>query len=291
MKRLHPATALIRSRRPGLAAALWLCTAVLAGSAHAQGTQAGAENRSTVRLSPQVRELPLGSSTPSIERSAIEKFLTGNRIIEAEAYEAAPYILASVSGNLVIGAGDEVYLRGEWTHGLGSYDIVRTGRVYTDPLTDEVLGLEAVHLGSVSITVQGDDVSQGVVRNSRLELKPGDRLLPRETGNLQHVFHPTRPEADVEGLVIALLGESSLAAQYDAVVLNLGERDGARVGDVLTIYEAGATVTDPTGKAAALLPGKGIGEVLIYRSFEKLSYGLILSSTQPASSDAIVRGQ
>jgi len=250
------------------------------------------ETRTVVRLSPQVRESPLVSVLPAIPRATIEKFLTGNRIIDIGKYESAPYILASASGNLVIGAGDEVYLRGDWSDSASSYDIFRPGTTYTDPLSAETLGLEAIHLGTVNLTADaGDGIRTGIIRNNVRELKAGDRLLLRESEDLQQAFYPVTPDTQISGHVIGLLGDKSMAAQYDAVVVNLGERDGLKVGDILTIYESGAMVRDPINNASTTLPGKETGTVLVYRSFEKLSYALILSSTQPASMNFLVRAQ
>jgi hypothetical protein len=263
---------------------------LLTGPALAQSSDN--ETRTVVRLSPQIRESALGSGVPAIPRATIEKFLTRNRIIDAEEYQTAPYILASTSGNLVIGAGDEVYLRGDWSDSVSSYDIFRPGTIYTDPLNKESLGLEAVHLGTVNLVADaGDGIRTGIIRNNVRELKAGDRLLVRENENLQHTFYPLAPDSEISGQVIGLPGDKRMAAQYDAVVVNLGERDGLKVGDVLTIYESGAIIKDSTTNANTTLPGKETGTVLVYRSFEKLSYALILSSIQPTSMNFLVRAQ
>ena len=282
------------ARLPALARRLLsiACLAVILPASTLMAQPAGGDARETVRLSPQIRELPLGTTALAIPRHTIEKFLTGNRIIEAETQETAPYILSSATENLVIGAGDEVFLTGVWENPLLSYDIFRPGATYTDPVTKEVLGLEAIHLGTVNVEAGAEsDVRRGVIRTTRRELKAGDKLLPREAESLQHTFHPRRPAEEMEGLVIGLLGEKSLAAQYDAVVLNLGERDGVEVGDLFVIYAAGQNVRDPVSKKDTVLPGSESAEVLIYRRFEKLSYGLILNSTRPVSLNFEVRAR
>jgi hypothetical protein len=237
-----------------------------------------------VRLSPQIRELPLGTTALSIPRATIEKFLTGNRIIAADIYETAPYIAASTTGNLVIGAGDEVYLRGDFNTALLNYDLFRPGDTYKDPETGEILGLEAVYLGAIQIHPPvAEDMRTGLIRSTRRELKAGDRLLPRSNENLQHTFSPTTPEESIDGRIIGILAEKSMAAQYDAVVINRGEREGLRVGDLLGIFEADVAMRDSISGDRISLPGNQVAEVMIYRTFEKLSYGLILNSTRPTS--------
>ena len=65
-------------------------------------------DRPAVRLSPQVRETPLPSPIPAIPRQALAGFLSENRIVDREEFETAPYLLASTTGNLLMGAGHEV---------------------------------------------------------------------------------------------------------------------------------------------------------------------------------------
>ncbi len=267
----------------------WLFSVALSPIAFAQDTNA---NRPVTRLSPQIRELPLSSSVNAIQRATIEKFLTGNRIVDPEIFENAPYILSSTSNNLIFGAGDEVFLRGDWESNLRAYDIYRPGNTYEDPATEELLGMEVIHLGSIDVIAELDDgVRRGVIRNNRMELKAGDRLLPRESSDLQHTFLPRDPVAEINAVIIGLLGDKSLVAQYDAVVINAGERDGLQVGDMLGIYQAGGVIRDPfTNKDVSVL-GNQTGELMVYRNFEKLSYGLILNATQPTSMNFMVRGQ
>ena len=249
-------------------------------------------NRPVTRLSPQIREMPLSSSVNAIQRATVEKFLTGNRIVDSEMFQNSPYILSSTSNNLIFGAGDEVFLRGVWDDNLRAYDIYRPGNTYADPVTDELLGMEVIHLGSIDVVADLDDgVRRGVIRNNRMELKAGDRLLPRESSDLQHIFLPRDPGANVDAVIIGLLGDKSLVAQYDAVIINAGERDGLKVGDLLGIYQAGGVIRDPVTDKDVSVLGNQTGELMVYRNFEKLSYGLILNATQPTSLNFMVRGQ
>jgi hypothetical protein len=243
-----------------------------------------------VRLSPQIREMPLGTMALSIPRATIEKFLTGNRVVSAEAFESAPYIAASATGNLVIGAGDEVFLRGDFDTALLTFDLFRPGATYKHPESGEILGLEAIHLGAVQVHPQvGEQMRSGVIRTTRRELKAGDRLLARSNENLQYTFNPAAPESPIDGRIIGLQADRAMAAQYDAVVINRGEREGLKVGDLLGIFEADVPMRDAVGGGRISLPGRQVGEVMIYRTFEKLSYGLILNSTQPTSTGFVVR--
>lgn len=241
-------------------------------------------DRTTVRLSPQVRETPLLSPIPAIPRQALSGFLSENRIVDKEEFESGPYILASTTGNLLMGAGHEVYLRGD-LDGVGStYEIFRLGAAYVDSENEELLGQEAINLGVANIIAEeGDGMSKALIVSSQEELKAGDRLLPRLGGSIDASYFPKPPEAELGGSVVGLLNRESRAAQFESLIINLGARDGLEVGDLLAIYEAGEMVRDPLTNDRVVLPPTEIGLLLTYRTFEKLSYGVILSLTQPST--------
>ncbi len=239
--------------------------------------------RPTVRLSPQVREAPLLSPIPAIPRQALSGFLVENRIVDIETFESSPYILASAAGNLIVGAGHEVYARGNWENGVNSYDVFRLGVAYEDKENDEFLGQEAINLGSVEIiSDEGGDLRKALIASSKEELKAGDRLLPREASPINPRFFPSTPLGDLKGQIVGLLNNESKAAQFESVVMNLGLRDGLKPGDVLSIYKAGETVRDPVTDGRIELPSTEIGILMTYKIFDKVSYGVILSLTEPA---------
>jgi len=246
-------------------------------------------SRQVVRLSPAVRETPLLNPIPVIPRQALEGFLVENRVVNSEAFEAAPYILSSASGNLIMGAGHEVYVRGEWLSDASSFEIFRLGATYVD---DEgaVLGQEAVNLGTLNIvSIEGDDLKRALIVQSNEELKAGDRLLPAEISRINFNYFPTTPSAELQGTIIGLLNNESQAAQFESAALNLGQANGLEEGDVLSIFREGEEVRDPIARQDVRLPATEIGVLLVYKVFEKMSYGVILSLTQPSAVGDAVR--
>lgn len=240
--------------------------------------------RQVVRLSPQVRESALPSPIPVIPRQALSGFLAENRIVNKAEFEAAPYILSSTTDNLIMGAGHEIFVRGQWHGNINQYEVFRLGAAYMETGSKEILGQEAIRLGTINILAdEGNGLKRAVIQSSNEELKAGDRLLPRESNLIDPSFFPTVPVQEIEGQIIGLLDKESQAAQFDSIVLNRGSRDGLQVGDVLTIERALASVRDPVSGKTVALPASEIGMVLTYRTFEKLSYGVILSLTQPAA--------
>lgn len=261
-------------------------------------------NRTEVTLGPEIREETLASAIPAIPLEAIENSFTRNRIVTQAEYDAAPYIVGNLGNNLAIGTGDEVYARGIWPAGTSSFEVYRAGRHFMDESGDVELGLELEYLGFASISEnEAVDLNRMLINNSSKEIRVGDRLLIREQSRIDATIFPTEPSADLSGRIIAFLGNESLASQLDTVVINLGLNDNLVIGDVLSIQIPGGRMVDEVERSRMTfrerlramwnrdqlqLPGKEVGTLLVYKTFEQLSYAVIISSTEPATLNNLV---
>lgn len=144
-----------------------------------------------------------------------------------------------------------------------------------------MLGYEAKSIATGQVTETNGEVISLQVLRSNTELRQGDRLLPTEDRVINSTFTPSRPEGDVRGKMIAVDSGVNNIGQYNVVVVNRGERDGIKEGNVLAIYKSGGLVRDPYTKELIELPSERAGILMVFRTFEKLSYGLILKATRP----------
>lgn len=237
--------------------------------------------QTTVKLSPTAREIPLPSAIPTIPLNAINAFITESNILAVGALEQAPYV---VSGDerLIMGAGDSIYVRGLMPDSVIEgklFGIYRKGQLYVDPHTKEVLGIEAKSIGTASFLSQDGELSTLVIKNIHEEIRIGDRVLVKEDSHyLTPTFVPTPPATAVEGEIIAVLNGVSQVGQYNVVVLNRGTREGLAVSNVTAIYRKGAIVRDQEQKQLVQLPAQRAGLLMIFRVFEKVSYGLVLEA-------------
>ncbi|MEQ8690468.1 MAG: LysM peptidoglycan-binding domain-containing protein [Pseudomonadales bacterium] len=234
----------------------------------------------TVSLQPQIRATPLESAIPAISLDSIQGFLVQNRVVEPELLDAAPYVVDGEDERLVLGAGDRVYIRGELTDSR-SYSLVRKGPLYVDPQTREVLGREATYIGLATAVAQDGDVATMRVNSTREEIQIGDRVLPTEERRVDANFFPSGPDSEVDGEIISVFSGVSQVGQYDIVVLNRGEREGLVPGNVLAIYKKGALARDRIAKQVIQLPSERAGLLMVFRTFEKLSYGIVLMAERP----------
>ena len=67
------------------------------------------------------------------------------------------------------------------------------------------------------------------------------------------------------------------------IAINLGEQDGIQTGHVLNLLTKGNRLKDTTDPARAVikLPSESNGMAMVFRTFERVSYALILDVRTP----------
>ena len=241
----------------------------------------------TVSLHPEIRSTPLESAIPAIRLDAIQGFLVQNRVVDPSELMAAPYVVQGESERLVLGAGDRLYVRGVLPDSE-SFNIVRRGPLYVDPDSEEVLGQEATYIGLGQAVAQEGDIATMLLQTSREEAQIGDRILSTEERKVDSTFFPSAPSGEINGQIISVFSGVTQVGQYDVVVLNRGEREGLEIGNVMAIYKRGALARDRIANENIRLPSERAGLLMVFRVFEKLSYGLVLLTERPlAVSDEV----
>lgn len=248
------------------------------------------------KMSPEVREIMLEKAIPTIPYAALKPFLTKPRVVGEEVLEQAPYIVSSTDERLISGAGDRMYARRVDEEQGKYYSIFRGGKPYLDPQTKEVLGYEAIYTGDSVVEEMGDPATISLRYTTR-EVLIGDRLLAVADENFDLNYFPRAIETDLQGQIISVFDGVSQVGQYQVVVLNLGEREGVEVGHVVSIHRSGQTIKDSVlaGKyeesyfntknegyedrnATVTLPDEFAGVAMIFNTFEKVSYAVILKA-------------
>ncbi len=235
----------------------------------------------TIKLTPQIRSEPLGSVIPAIPLEHIQSFLVNNRVLTEEEIEASPYILAGDEQHIIMGLDDYMYARGDWSEPHDAYGIYRKGTAYIDPDTKEVLGFAALDLGMGRLDRIDEDIARFKITESKEDIRPGDRMIPTEERKVDSIFYPKSPDTEVSGYILHVFSGVRNVSQYDVVVLNLGERAGMKVGDVLAVHSQGEIVRDKITKEMVKLPAERRGILMVFRTFEKVSYGLVLRAEAP----------
>lgn len=241
-------------------------------------------SRGTVKLSPQVRSTPMIEAVPSIPLGAINAFLLSNRIVDTpEQFDRAPYIVAGNAERVLSGIGDRIYARGDLDPAHSVYGIFRQGKTYTDPVTQEVLGINADEIGGGEIVATEGDISTLMLQRSNQEVRLGDRLFASEGRAINSSFLPSEPGNPINGLIIDVPRGVNQIGVMDVVTVDRGKRDGLIEGNVLAIYKTGETVRDRITGEQVKIPDERAGLLMIFRTYDKLSYGLVLNANRSLS--------
>ncbi|WP_394756227.1 LysM peptidoglycan-binding domain-containing protein [Rhodoferax sp.] len=279
----------------------------LNGRATLRSRPAGSENAplDTVRVSPRTRiELLASDALPTLKSHLIEPFLAEPVIVDENGLSLAPRIVAAQDGRVLLTRGDRAYARGQGAAVLldapgqkqKAYRVFRNATPLKDPVTAEILGYEAQYVGK-ALLVRGESTQASVDKDgkprtdiipatidivaAKEEMRVGDRLLPEPPPQLLS-YAPRAPQNPVNARIVSVYGSAVVnAAQNQVVVINLGTRDGIESGHVLAILKDGARLIDKTDAARPelKLPDERNGLLMVFLTFEKLSYALVLDIT------------
>lgn len=235
------------------------------------------EGTRDVKLSPRVRTEQLDAAINTIPAKMIEPFLARPLLLDDPAeYAAAPRIVAGQDNRVILSGTDIAYAQG--LDAGGTWQSYRLGRTLTDPDTKEVLGYELNYGGELNVK-KLDTISTLVVTKVAEEVLVNDRLMKRnQTPILQYAPHEA--PAGLQGRVIsAHNGVNEIGQNYN-VVINRGQRDGIEVGHVFGIFRAPRMI-EIAAKQLMPLPTEQVGQLIVYRVFNKAAYALVVTATQP----------
>jgi len=250
------------------------------------------ERGGTDRLSPRIRTEPLDQAIQTIPYEIIQAFLSKPSVLDKDTIENAPYIMTSLDGHLVHGAGNEVYVRGADFADSEVYSVMQVGEELRDPDDGDLLGYQGIYVGEGTIVRTGDPATL-FLNSTEREAMDGSKLLPA-VNDFPLYFAPRSPEQPIEGSIIAVFDGVSIVGQYQIVTLNRGSADGLDQGHVLAVYQGGRTERDPFSKGLMFkekvtLPEEYAGLLMVFRVFDEISYGLIVRAESPINVLDMVR--
>jgi len=245
----------------------------------------------TEKLSPRVRESDLESAIPAIPLEVIGAFLSRGSVLQKDEIRKAPYVV-SIRGQHMIGAaGNELYVRGKLAGVDHGYSVVKVGRPLVDPDDGATLGYEGIYVGAGTVRRMGDPATVFLTDSTR-EAVEGDRLVSQQL-NLPAAFVPSAPAGKVEGSIIAVMDGVSQVGQYQVIVINRGSRHGLVPGNVLEVWQAGRQIGDASkpGRISrnVTLPEEKAGLAMVFRSYDRMSYALVMRATSEMHVQDVVR--
>lgn len=235
----------------------------------------------TVKVEPEVHMMDMANVIPAIPQQVIEPFLSQPLVVEEGMLANAPRIVATQNNQTLSGDHDVAYVTGMKAGAGTLWQIFRPGGVLKDPVTQEELGREAVFLGTARVVAQGDPATVRVI-NAKQETGKDDLLVKAPLPEI--VNYPMhRPDGAVSARVISNYGEYTASGKYSIIAISGGKKNGVDVGQVLALSRTGATITDRyQGETRdVVLPDERLGLAYVFRTFDRVSYAIVMEANQP----------
>ena len=252
--------------------------------------QPGLQRGDSARVLPRVRSQPLEAAVTTIPYETVAAFMSKPSVLDKDSIKNAPYVLATRDQHIVMSDGDTLYARGfKKPVELGMhYNVVHVGAALRDPDDKTILGYNGVFTGTGHVTRTGDPATLIMTESTR-ETYPGDKLYPGDI-DVPLDFVPSSPQTKVTGSIIAVSDGVTIIGQYQVVTINRGARDGLVPGNVLAVSHAGASIRDTVSKGylggvsdvfdqKVRLPDYRVGTFMVFKPFNRMSYGLIMEAT------------
>jgi LysM repeat protein len=242
------------------------------------------------RVVPRVRSQPFEGAVTAIPYETVAAFMSKPSVLTKEQINAAPYVLATRDLHVAMADGDTLYARGfTGPVELGThYNVVHVGDALLDPDDHRVVGYDGIFTGAGHVT-RGGDPTTLIMTESTRETEAGDKLFAGGV-DVPLDFIPSAPRTKTNGRIMAVSNGVTVIGQYQVVVINRGAADGLAPGNVLAVFHAGDVVPDTANRGflntmtrlAATnvkLPDERTGTFMVFKTFDHLSYGLIMEAT------------
>lgn len=166
-----------------------------------------------------------------------------------------------------------------------------------------LLGYEVREAATGTVLRVGDPATV-LLEEAEFEVKKGDIVLPVDNAPFDIHFYPRAPRSVPDNMRIMSIADALLfgGSRY-VVALSRGAHDGVENGHVYALFQEGDRIRDDVKYrknsvygamtkfeyARLELPAEFEAHVLIFRTFDEMSYGLVMEGVRPVTVGAIAR--
>ena len=245
-------------------------------------------DKPTYKLSPSTDRRLKPKPVDVLSWTTLSPFIRQHMLLEEGAYKALPKLLGNQDGNVRFASDDFVLSQQQFSTD-DQFRVVRKHATIKN-LDGKILGIQVTHVSSASLVENGqaDDSMLLFIDDADQEAKRGDKLM---AGGFDHPdSFELVPAKSQRGAVVGDLHEYDLLGKYDVVILDLGSVD-VSPGTVLGVYAQGPAIIDEESPRYVDEPGARsggewfidtvsqpalkVGEVVVFKTFDAASYGLI----------------
>ncbi len=257
--------------------------------------------RQTSKDNKAIRLLPLAVIAP---------FIKYEHLFSAEQLEKSPYVIGSDEGyNLSIN-GFKVYINKE-------LELAKTYAVYhkreevIDPETADSLGfyVDLVATGQVLRAGNKNEKEPATLKVStaKREIRSGDFIVPVHEGQMYpSVLKMKAADKSLRGNIIKASSNGREFGKLEVVIVNRGTEHHVTVGDVMAIKRSSPGILDTSrgpkyvmetpgwnrlltsNSVNYKMPEERLGELIVFKVYQKASMALILRTEKPARLQDVV---
>jgi hypothetical protein len=203
-----------------------------------------------------------------------------------ELFRATTHFARSYKGSIQRAAradlnarGDRVYLDGEsfWNG------------TFTSPESKDYIGTEMVRVANGTVKQINGGIVTVMLTESVREVRAGDRVAPTAGSEYDPYFFPSAgPQPGTEVRVLAV-SDGLIAGGRNVIAIPLGSKQGVKNGNTYSVWRPSEVVADSIGFEHTIkanhervrLPQERVGEVMVFRTFDDVSYGIVMQNAKP----------
>ncbi len=234
------------------------------------------------KLLPCIREIDVKAPITLIPYEKIAAFLSHSKVVSENNVSHVPYVVDIAAQHLIAGVDDKLYVYGLTEPERHHYSIYRKGESYINPDNGDVLGYDLNYIADATLQ-QFSDTATLMITQSNSEVLNGDWVMPKSDEEFTLNYFPKPPQLKINATIIRIFGGLSQVGPLGVVAIDKGIQDGLSEGHVLTIVERGQDINDPyqvNNKVMIKLPDEPVGTLMVFRTFERVSYALVMRATQ-----------
>lgn len=254
------------------------------------------------RVQPRLHSSAEDAAIPTIPYSAISAFLSRPTVLSSDQLRNAPYIVAFPDKHQAAGSGLEAYISHLKDGEHARFTVVHLAGKLRDPDDGKILGYQGIYTATALVAAPGNPTKALLIDTARETLR-GDKVVPSDN-DVPLNFALRAPQGDLHGRIISVVDGTNVIGQYQIVAINRGRHHGLDVGNVLAIDRKGEVVRDIYGHGGVVgrlgglgrslaprvqLPGERTGTLLVFKVFDRMSYGLVVGASNTIQTGDAVR--
>jgi hypothetical protein len=236
---------------------------------------------------------------PSIPPGDIEPYLSKSLVTGPNGLAGAAEVLSGRNAQrMVRGRGDIIYVAGIDPKAGDFWYIYRAGPPIAAFDGSDVLGYESKFIGTARVEKFGE-LATVRIESADLEVLIGDRLLPAPRETLSN-YVPRAPDKAINARILRVPFTNTETGRGNVVTLDKGRAEGLEPGNVLAVYRNVEPIVDPrpskqqstilrfldpttvfTPTVLVSPADERTGLMFVFRTFDHVSYAVLLNTTDP----------